>query len=147
FWGCLDCGWGLYLSEFCNRRRFGRSLRLLWRPQADHRYLLWRQPGSHRANPAFLLPPLEARYGGQAAMGYRGSLFGRNGGPAGGGRVAVSWRGTCRHPLLRQHFPATPTGGFAGRRTTVTHTGPGSFGFDSEQASVVLSQRGFTHVW
>src|SRR5215472_912303 len=146
FLGRLDRRLGFHLSELCHRSRLGCSLCLFWRSQTDHWYLLRCQPGSHRADPPFLLAPFEARHGRQVAMGDRGSLSGCNSDLAGGGRVAVYWRGTCRHSLLRQPLSApAAASSSAGPSATVTHIGPGSFGLNPEQAFAILSKGGFAH--
>jgi chromate transporter len=76
-------------------------------------------------------------------MGDRGSLFGRYSDPPGGGRVAVYRCGTCRHPLLRQYFPATTsTGGYADRRGALGPAGASSIKLDAGKASAVFPQAG-----
>src|SRR5690349_19667215 len=140
FLGCLDRRLGFHLSELCDRRRFGCSVRLFWRSQANRGNLLRCQPGGYRADPPFLLAAFEAWHGGQVAMGGRASLFGRNGDPPGGGRVAVYWRGTRRHPLLRQSLSAPAAASSpADRRAATAHACPRRYCLDLGQACAVLS--------
>src|SRR5262245_14823929 len=54
---------GVYFSKFCDRRRFGRSLRLPRGFEAGNGGFLRREPGSYRPDPAFLLPPRKVRNG------------------------------------------------------------------------------------
>jgi chromate transport protein ChrA len=67
--------------------------------------------------------------------------------PAGRGRVVVSRRRVCRHPLLWQRLATTSAGSFANRVAAVALTdGANRLRLDSCEASIVLSQGRGAHV-
>lgn len=120
FWGAWAGGWAFILPNFVIVAALGALYVHLGDLKGSHRYLLRRQSGRDRADPAFLLSACQARHGGLAAMGHRRGLSGRHRDPAGRGRIAVHRGGDRRHRLLRPHQAPS------GRSPTRTDSGGGA---------------------
>src|SRR5215471_17217602 len=146
----LSAGWllgrvgrrlGLYPAKFPDRRCARRALRPFWRAVLDDCGLLRREPGCHRTDPSFVLPPSQARYGGLAAMGHCGCLPCRHNLARGRGRDPFHHFRDCRHRVLRLAAarPYTAAPGAAGA-CAARHRHEGGKLRYSRQVARLLSQ-------
>src|SRR5882724_9217008 len=96
---------GVHPPQLRHRGRAGRALRPLRRPAVGHRDLLRREPRRHRADPALLLSPGQARHGGLAPVGARRRRLRRHARRSRRGGVDLPRLGRRRHSLLRLAVP------------------------------------------